>query len=184
MDGCAGSSTLTVACWIAGCCLKYAPTSLLYQAQLYPLSAAAWTPTKPPPFSMYRWKASFWSWVETGSPVVDMKITAWYCARFASVNWALSSVVSTAKLFSWPSFCTAAMPSGIESCRKPVVFEKTRTLKSGAAAAVVAAWALTGAEKSVMTGATRAKAIVAAVRRFVRRPFSGRAALCGLAHVR
>lgn len=115
-----------------------------------------------------------------------MKTTAWYCARFSSVNLVLSSVVSTAKLFCWPSCCTAAMPSGIESCRKPVVLEKTSTLKSGAAAAavVVAASALTGAEKRVMTGATRAMAIVAAVRRLMRRPFSGTAVLNGLAHVR
>ncbi|MFD2353860.1 hypothetical protein ACFSTC_38215 [Nonomuraea ferruginea] len=111
-----------------------------------------------------------------------MKTTAWYWARFWSVNSALSSVVSTAKLFSSPSFCTAAMPSGIESCRKPVVFEKTSTLNAGSAA--VAASALTGAARRVTKGATRAKAIVVTVRRLGRRPRAGRTALSSLAHVR
>ena len=96
-------------------------------------------------------------------------MTAWYCARLASVNAALSSVVSTAKLFSRPSFWTAAIPSGIESCRKPLVLEKTRTLKAGSAALEadpVAAFA--GEVRSVKTGirgTTMARAIIAAVRR-------------------
>lgn len=107
---------------------------------------------------------------------MDMKTTAWYCARLASVNVALSSVVSTAKLFSRPSFWTAAIPSGIASCRKPVVLEKTSTLKAGSAAAfaddvrtleVESVAALAGDARKVrgIRGATRARATVAAVRR-------------------
>ncbi|GAA0411636.1 hypothetical protein GCM10009530_75190 [Microbispora corallina] len=54
--------------------------------------------------------------------------------------------------------------------------------KAGSAA--VGAWALTGVAESVMKGAMRAKAIVVAVRRLGRRPFSGRAVSSSLAHVR
>ena len=47
----------------------------------------------------------------------------------------------TSKLCSCPSFWIAAMPSGMESWRKPVVLEKTRALNDGsAAAAAVSAW--------------------------------------------
>ncbi|GAA3415769.1 hypothetical protein GCM10018952_41510 [Streptosporangium vulgare] len=125
----------------------------------------------------------------TGSPVVDMKMTAWYLARLASVNWALSSVVSTAKLFSWPSFWTAAIPSGIESCRKPLVLEKTRTLKAGSAAFADDAWvveAFAGDARSVkagIRGTTRARATVVAVRRRKRFSVFGRI-VENLAHVR
>ncbi len=45
VDGCAWSSTLTVACWFAGWLAKYAPTRSPYQAQSYSVSEAAWTPT-------------------------------------------------------------------------------------------------------------------------------------------
>jgi hypothetical protein len=46
-----------------------------------------------------------------------------------------SSVASTAKTPVAPSSLTAAIPSGIESCRKPAVFEKTSTrLVSGPSA--------------------------------------------------
>jgi hypothetical protein len=44
VDGCAGSSTLMVAVWLAGCDAKYAPTRSPYQAQLYSVSEAAWMP--------------------------------------------------------------------------------------------------------------------------------------------
>jgi hypothetical protein len=48
----------------------------------------------------------------------------------ASVNWAASSVASTVKPLAVPSAWIAAMPCGIESCRKPAVLLKTRTLES------------------------------------------------------
>ena len=38
-----------------------------------------------------------------------------------------SSVASTAKPFSWPSFFTAATPASMEVWRKPAVLEKTST---------------------------------------------------------
>ncbi|CAM5710785.1 hypothetical protein SALBM135S_05902 [Streptomyces alboniger] len=38
------------------------------------------------------------------------------------------SVASTAKPLAAPSSLTVSMPVGIESCRKPAVLEKTRTL--------------------------------------------------------
>src|ERR1700704_619193 len=89
---------------------------------------------------MYRWKASFSAWVLTGSPVEDRKITVWYWARLVSVKRVSSSVASTVKLLAAPRVRMAWMPAGIESCRKPVVLEKTSTLNGAAAALPGAAW--------------------------------------------
>ncbi len=63
-------------------------------------------------------------------------MTTSYWARLASVKTVLSSDASTAKPLAVPSAWIAAMPAGIESCRKAAVLEKTRTLSSvfGAAA--------------------------------------------------
>ena len=54
------------------------------------------------------------------------------------VNAVESSVASTAKPLAAPICWIAAMPAGIESCRKPAVSENTSTLSSGAADATPA----------------------------------------------
>src|SRR3954463_15441659 len=56
-----------------------------------------------------------------------MKTIARYRFRFASLNAAASSVASTAKCCCCPSRFTAAIPFGMELCRKPAVLEKTST---------------------------------------------------------
>jgi hypothetical protein len=77
-----------------------------------------------------------------------------YLARLASVNAPESSVASTVKLCSWPSFWIAAMPSGMESWRKPVVLEKTRALNDGSAAgAAVSACVAVGVTAMVVATA-------------------------------
>ncbi len=78
--------------------------------------------------------------------MVESQITALYFARLASLNAAPSSEVSTVNPLAAPSCWMAAMPVGMESCRKPAVLEKTRTEKGSAAAfgAFGATW-LTGA---------------------------------------
>ena len=56
------------------------------------------------------------------------------------MNWAASSVAVTVKPLAVPSAWIAAMPCGIESWRKPAVFENTSTLESwlaGASATVI-----------------------------------------------
>ena len=50
-----------------------------------------------------------------------------------------SSVASTVKSLAAPSCWIAAMPAGIESCRKPAVLEKTRARNGSAAAAAAPA---------------------------------------------
>ena len=52
------------------------------------------------------------------------------------MNWAPSSVASTLKPLAAPSASIAAIPWGMESWRKPAVFEKTRTLSSGSSSTV------------------------------------------------
>ncbi len=59
--------------------------------------------------------------------MVDRKATASYLARLAVVNWRASSVAVTEMPAGAPSSFSAAMPSGMESWRKPAVLEKTRT---------------------------------------------------------
>src|SRR5439155_4997604 len=61
---------------------------------------------------------------------------ALYCARFASVNCAASSVVSTEKLFVAASAWIVWIPLVMESCRKPAVAEKIRTLNEGVCAEI------------------------------------------------
>ena len=51
------------------------------------------------------------------------------------MNAAASSVASTAKPFAAPSCWIAAMPAGIESCRKPAVLREHEHAKVGAACA-------------------------------------------------
>ena len=138
MEALERSSTRTVACWVAGCEAKYPPTSPPYHCQSYSVSAAACTPTKPPPAATYASNAPCWPASST-SPVVLRKTTAWYWARLAVVKVAASSVAVTVKPFAAPSCWMAAMPFGMEECRKPAVLEKTRTLPSGAASAGVEA---------------------------------------------
>ncbi len=59
--------------------------------------------------------------------MVDRKATASYLARLAVVNCPASSVAVTVMPAGVPSSFRAAMPSGMESWRKPAVLEKTRT---------------------------------------------------------
>ena len=66
-----------------------------------------------------------------------MKTTAWYWARLEVVNWAASSVEVTVKPLAEPSCWIAAMPLGMDECRKPAVLLNTRTLVRGAAEAGV-----------------------------------------------
>ena len=61
------------------------------------------------------------------SPVVLMNTTARYGLSPRSVNTLASSVASTAKPFSWPSFRTAAIPVSMDEWRNPAVLEKTST---------------------------------------------------------
>ena len=49
------------------------------------------------------------------------------------LNCVESSVASTSKSLAAPSAWIAAMPSSIESCRKPAVSENTSTFSSGSA---------------------------------------------------
>jgi len=65
------------------------------------------------------------------SPDVLRKTTTRYCARFPSLKTVASSPASTRKSFCSPSDRIAAIPKGIESCRYPTVFEKTRTENAG-----------------------------------------------------
>jgi hypothetical protein len=67
--------------------------------------------------------------------VVERKTTTSYWARLASLNAVLSSVASTVKSLAVPRAWSAAIPCGIESCRKPAVSEKTRIFSSGSAGA-------------------------------------------------
>jgi hypothetical protein len=75
-------------------------------------------------------KARFWGSSRT-VPVVIRKITASKRFRLRNLNWPASSVASTEKSLASPSPRIAAIPSGIERCRNPAVFEKTRTSNSG-----------------------------------------------------
>src|SRR5262245_27541385 len=84
------------------------------------------------------------------SPVVLRNTTALYCARLESVKIEASSVASTSKPFCCPSCRMAAMPSGIESWRKPVVFEKMRIL-------VCDCTAIFGEEKSAQATSSAVK---------------------------
>src|SRR5688572_20886175 len=111
---------------MAGWLWKYAPTSPPYHAHPYSVSAAEWTPTYPPPPATYRSNAACCTSLST-SPVVLRNTTASNRARFASLNAAASSVATTEKLLAVPSAWTAAIPSSIESCRKPAVLLNTRT---------------------------------------------------------
>jgi hypothetical protein len=91
--------------------------------------------------------------------VVESQITALYFARLASLNAAPSSELSTVNPLATPSCWMAAMPVGMESCRKPAVLEKTRTEKGSAAAfgAFGTTW-LTGAAAFASRGGTWAAA--------------------------
>ncbi len=53
--------------------------------------------------------------------------TAAYFASPVAVNAAASSVAVTVKPLAEPRSRIAWTPAGMESCRKPAVFEKTRT---------------------------------------------------------
>jgi hypothetical protein len=77
-----------------------------------------------------RSKAAFWV-SSRRSPVVLRNTTTLRPASSVSVKRDASSVLSTAKPWSAPSALMAAIPCGIESWRKPVVFEKTRTANLG-----------------------------------------------------
>src|SRR5215208_3381182 len=57
-------------------------------------------------------------------------MTARYRPRFFDVNAPASSVASTAKAFSCPSFRIAAIPTPMELWRYPAVLEKTSTRDS------------------------------------------------------
>ena len=59
--------------------------------------------------------------------MVVRKTTASYWARLAAVKAAASSVAVTVKPLAVPSCRMAAMPAGMESCRKPAVLENTST---------------------------------------------------------
>src|SRR5689334_9050156 len=60
------------------------------------------------------------------SPVVERKTTAAYVLRREAVNAAGSSVASTSNPAVAPRDRTAATPSAMDACRKPVVREYTR----------------------------------------------------------
>ncbi len=84
--------------------------------------------------------------------MVERKTTASYWARFALVNCVESSVASTLKSFWAPSCSMAAMPAGIESCRKPAVLEKTRTFSSWSVGSLPSPWTVT--EPVIVVGCT------------------------------
>lgn len=136
-----------------------APTSPSYQPQSRSLADAACSPTQPPPPRTYFWRAARWP-ESSRSPVsgvelVLLKTIALKRARFSSVNAAASSVASTSKPFSLPSFLIASMPAGIESWAKFVTLEKTSTRYEAAA------WARGGAARpSPTTRATSARRTV------------------------
>ncbi|MNW50057.1 hypothetical protein D3C74_274970 [compost metagenome] len=129
---------------------------------------------------MYRSNEACCSVLST-SPVVESQITTSYCARFSSLKAAASSVTSTVKPFSVPSFSIAAMPAGIASCRNPAVLEKISASKGAAAASwgtttdVVADWAAPGvaanaaAPVAMDSGSATAVAATAATVRIVAR---------------
>src|SRR5688500_19237357 len=83
---------------------------------------------------MYDWNAVCCAALST-SPVVESQTTAWYWARLDAVKAVASSVAVTENPLAAPSCWIAAMPFGMEECRKPAVLEKTSTRVSGAAAA-------------------------------------------------
>src|SRR5690606_7635876 len=97
--------------------------------QSYSVSAAAWTPTYPPPPRTYRENASCCPGSST-SPVVDSQTTAAYRASVAGLNRVGSSVATTLNPSRVASRSSAAMAAGIESCRNPAVRLNTSTANS------------------------------------------------------
>ena len=75
---------------------------------------------------------------------MERKTTASYCPSVAAVKFAESSVQSTAMPSAPATSQIAARPTGIESCRKPVVSENTRTFSSGPSVASSHAGATAG----------------------------------------
>ncbi len=101
---------------------------------------------------MYDWNAACWPALST-SPVVESQTTAWYWARFAVVNWAASSVAVTEKPFCGAELLDRGDAVRDGECRKPAVFENTRTLVRGAADAGIVGAAMrtrTRADKIVV----------------------------------
>src|SRR3954469_3697541 len=93
------------------------------------------------------------------SPLVRAQTTTAYLRRFDALNAAASSVTSTPNPAAVPNSWIARTAAGIDSCRKPVVREKTSTdcmitgrRSVGKGQGLVGAVALEAEERGVKTG--------------------------------